>query len=213
MSDENHQTTVYENVQLGSGFAHLFLTGTAGQAISHISYEEHPYAFIAACTFFAHGMFGVLVKTHTSLSWHHHLKPIYQWIRLTSKSMLLPLINCEMGKKNGEDDFYNYAHLASGLAPLIYGLGYSTLDNDLTVKTERILDIVTMGNVCTLGYIGTKLKSSLALTAAFWQMFTQFIPVFFEDKVDIKKFDIETCGLTVLALILDKMFASESLLY
>lgn len=208
MGDESEQIIIYENVQFGSGLAHLILTGAAGNAISLISYDEQPYAYIAACTLFTHGMFGILVKTHSALSWHHHLKPMYEWINLTSKSMLLPLINCEMGKKTMEDDIYMYAHVASGLAPLVYGIGCSTFGYGLTARTERILDIVVLGNVCTLGYSGTKQKSSLALTAAFWQMFSQFIPVVFEQKIDTKKFDIETYGLTVLAFILGKMFGS-----
>lgn len=205
MTEEDLTIHVSHNRNTHSGLAHLMLAGTATKAISYVSAREQPFAFTAACALFGYGLYGTFVKTHTSLKWYPKLKNAYNWLRLGVKSFSLPLMNSYLGQLIGEGNHYVYCHLASGLAPLVYGLGRQ-YDNSLTHRTERILGLVILGNACSLVYIGTIYESPVVLSLAFWQLLIQNFPVLVKEKIDTKHYDIETFGMSVYALILVLMF-------
>lgn len=209
MSGEDLTIQVYHHINTPSGIGHILLAGTAGNALSYISMREQPFAFTAACALFGYGLYGALIKTHTSLKWYPHLRNIYDWMKLGVKSFALPLINSHFGQLIREDDLFLYSHLASGFAPMVYGVGRQYADTSLSLRTERILDIVVLGNACSLGYIGATHESPIALSLAFWQMFIQYFPAVVERHIDTQRYDIETLGMSVFALILVVMFRNS----
>lgn len=206
MTEEDLTIQVYHSSNTLSGLAHVFLAGTAGKALSYISSREHPFAFTAACALFGHGLYGALIKTHTSLKWYPQLRNLYDWVRLGVKSLTLPLMNAHFGQIIGQDEYYIYSHILSGFAPMVYGLGRRYAETSLSYRTDHILDVVVLGNACSLAFIGATHESPIALTLAFWQMFIQYFPVMVERQIDTQRYDIETLGMSVLALILVVMF-------
>lgn len=207
---EQETVQIYEISNFPSGFAHMLLAGTAGNALSHISMKDEPFAFTAACVLFGHGLYGALIKTHTSLKWYSNLQNIREWLRLGVKSFSLPLMNAHFAPLIGADELYICSHLASGFAPLVYGLGRKYAETSLAYRSERVLDIVVLGNACSLGYIGVCQESPIALSLAFWQMFIQYFPAVVEKHIDTEIYDIETLGMTVFSLILVVMFRNST---
>lgn len=209
MGDAN-EVEVFDSPDLLSSYAHLFLCGCSGYALTRLSAEQSPFAFTAACVFFGHGCIGVAAKYHTSTGFSNQIKAVYRWSRMLVHSAPLPCINAQLCINQNQELLFTRCYLASVLPTFVSQLSHR--GSALTIETERVLDLVVLGNLSGLGYSSVMHDDYLGLALAGWYFVMQFVVPWISEWSGMSRIDEEDLKTTCLGgvpILLSQLFASS----
>lgn len=139
--------------------SHICLCCCAGWALYHTQYATSPYIYCSFATMFCHGVLGV-VRNYTSLA----SRKFYQSFRSLATTIPIAMLNLHMLHSGGSSRQHIATVFAATALPFL-------LEIIFPERNERILDLIVLSNVCSLGFRSMDRDFRLGIITSFWQSF------------------------------------------
>lgn len=178
-----------------ANISHICLSCCAGWALYQSDYAECPYLYCSFATMFCHGMLGIL-RNYTSLA----SRKIYHKFRVLATTVPIAMLNAQMLSSSGSSRQHITTIFGATALPFI-------LEMIFPERNERILDIVVLSNVCSLGFKAMDRDFRLGIITSFWQAFYYLVTKNAADWLQINReipFNFGLSGMCILSLFIMK---------
>lgn len=169
-----------------TGVAHALLCGASGWAIHKTSFEKSPFAYGTFAFLLGHGLLGILKHTHPGVL--KYVKCAYSYSTIISTIAPISLLNTQLYIDYKQPDEFIYTHPVSIIVPV---LGECLLP----ATNDKILDVIMVGNLCSLGYISTIKENYWAIGLTILLTLNHFILGRIGNYFNVPKTDLVTIGL------------------
>lgn len=178
-----------------ANISHICLSCCAGWALYQSDYAECPYLYCSFATMFCHGMLGIL-RNYTSLG----SRKVYHKFRVLATTVPIAMLNAQMLHSSGSSRQHIATIFGATALPFI-------LEMIFPERNERILDIVVLSNVCSLGFKAMDRDFRLGIITSFWQAFYYLVTKNAADWLQINReipFNFGLSGMCILSLFIMK---------
>lgn len=142
-----------------ANLSHICLSGCAGYALYNTDYASCPYLYCSFATMLCHGMLGIL-RNYSSLA----SRKLYKKFRVLATTVPIAMLNAHMLYSSGSSMQHITTIFGATALPFI-------LEMIFPERNDRILDIVVLSNVCSLGFKAMERNFYLGIITSFWQSF------------------------------------------
>lgn len=139
--------------------SHVCLSCCAGWALYHCDFVSCPYLYCSFATMFCHGVLGI-IRNFSSLA----SRKVYQKFRVLATTVPIAMLNAHMLYSAGSSRRHITTIFGATALPFI-------LEMVFPERNERILDIIVLSNVCSLGFKAMDRDFRLGIITSFWQAF------------------------------------------
>lgn len=142
-----------------ANLSHICLSCCAGWALYQTDYATCPYLYCSFATMFCHGMLGIIRNYSTWAS-----RKVYNNFRLLATTVPIAMLNAHMLYSSGSSRQHIVTIFGATALPFI-------LEIIFPERNERILDVIVLSNVCSLGFKAVDRDFRLGIITSFWQAF------------------------------------------
>lgn len=192
----SHTEATYSIKSILKDLSSVCLCASAGWALYRSNYLKHSFLYGTMAAVFVHGLFGIM-RNHNQY-FRNKTRTLFHKCRIFFSTIPISMLNTQIlfNLNLNELKRNTYLHLATAALPIALEILHPN-------QNERILDMIVLSNVCSLGFRSLAHSNQYGVVAAIWQSFYYFVTINAENWFNVSReipFNFGLSGLCIFSV-------------